>query len=197
MIFTPDSLPSPLTLEALFGRPAPVEMDLGCGKGRFLLAHAAAHPDLNLLGTDIQVGRLQKVRTRAERAGLANIRLLHTDTAYALEYLLPRDSIRTFFLFFPDPWPKRKHHRRRIVQPEFLTLIHRTLERGGILHIATDHESYFEHIHRIVHDDPRFTRADPFEPPADEKTDFEVLFTAKGMKVYRYSLMKKESLSGC
>ncbi len=192
MIFTPDNLPSPLSLESLFGRHAPVEVDLGCGKGRFLLAHAAAHPDINLLGSDIQVGRLQKVRTRAERAGLTHIRLLHTDTNYALEYLLPRNSVRAFYLFFPDPWPKRKHHRRRIVQPEFLTLIHRALQPGGAIHIATDHESYFTHIHSVVHDDPRFTRVDPFEPPAEEKTDFEVLFTAKGFRVYRYSCAKKD-----
>lgn len=187
MIFTPTSLPAPLSLDLLFGRSAPVEVDLGCGKGRFLLAHAAAHPDINFMGTDIQVGRLQKIRKRAESAGRANIRLLHADTAYTLEYLLPRESVSRFYLYFPDPWPKRKHHRRRIVQPAFLTLVHRTLQRHGEFHIATDHEDYFQHIHKLVSVDPRFTRIEPFEPPAGEKTDFEVLFTAKGMKTYRYS----------
>jgi tRNA (guanine-N7-)-methyltransferase len=192
VIFTPDNLPSPPTLDSLFGRSAPVEVDLGCGKGRFLLTHAAAHPDINMLGTDIQVGRLQKVRTRAERAGLTNIRLLHTNTDYALEYLIPRDSIRAFYLFFPDPWPKRKHHHHRLVQPDFLTLIHRTLQRGGALHIATDHESYFTHIQSVVQADARFVRIEPFVPPAEEKTDFEVLFTGKGMLVYRCSCMRKD-----
>jgi tRNA (guanine-N7-)-methyltransferase len=162
-------------------------MDLGCGKGRFLLAHAGAHPDINFIGTDIQVGRLQKIRKRAEAAGRTNIRLLHSDTAYTLEYLLPRESVNRFYLFFPDPWPKRKHHRRRIVQPDFMTLICRTLERHGEFHLATDHEDYFQHIRKIVHGDPRFERIDPFTPPEAEKTDFEVLFTGKGMSTYRYS----------
>ncbi len=191
MIFTPTSLPAPLSLDLLFGRAAPVEVDLGCGKGRFLLAHAAAHPDINFMGTDIQVGRLQKIRKRAESASRTNIRLLHADTAYTLEYLLPRESVSRFYLYFPDPWPKRKHHRRRIVQPAFLNLVHRTLQRHGAFHIATDHEDYFQHIHKLVSVDARFTRIEPFEPPAGEKTDFEVLFTAKGMKTYRYSCRKQ------
>jgi tRNA (guanine-N7-)-methyltransferase len=190
MIYSPNNLPSPIALESLFGRVAPLEVDLGCGKGRFLLAHAAAHPDINFLGTDLQVGRLQKIRTRAETAGLTNIRLLHTDTAYTLEYLLPRLSVRTFYLYFPDPWPKRKHHRRRIVQPDLMELIHRALQPHGEFHIATDHEDYFRHIDAIVRIDPRFERIVPFEPPAQEKTDFEVLFTGKGLKVHRYSMRK-------
>ncbi len=191
MIFTPASLPSPLSLDALFDRSAPVEVDLGCGKGRFLLAHAAAHPDINFMGTDIQVGRLQKIRRRAEAAARPNIRLLHADTAYTLEYLLPRESVRRFYLYFPDPWPKRKHHRRRIVQPSFMALVHRTLEDRGEFHIATDHEDYFRHIHAVVQPDSRFERIDPFEPAEQEKTDFEILFTGKGLKVYRYSCRKK------
>jgi tRNA (guanine-N7-)-methyltransferase len=193
VIFTPDSLPAPLVPAALFGRTAPVEVDLGCGKGRFLLAHAAAHPGIDFMGTDIQVGRLQKIRRRAESAGLTNIRLLHADTAYTLEYLLPRESVSRFYLYFPDPWPKRKHHRRRIVQPAFMALVHRTLQRDGEFHIATDHEDYFRHIHKIVSVDPRFTRIEPFEPSDDEKTDFEVLFTANGMKTYRYSCAKTDA----
>ena len=190
MIFSPNTLPAPVNLTALFGRAAPVEVDLGCGKGRFLIAHAAAQPDLNMLGTDIQCGRLQKIRARAERSGLDQLRLLHTDTDYALEYLLPRESVRTFYLFFPDPWPKRKHHRRRLVQPGFMTLIHRTLEPGGVIHIATDHADYFQHIQRVVLADSRFSSVSPFEPPESEKTDFERLFTAKGAPVFRYSCRK-------
>lgn len=187
MIFTPDKLPTPLDPAALFGQHAPLEVDLGCGKGRFLLAHASAHPDVNFIGTDIQVGRLQKIRKRAEAAGIGNIRLMHTDSVYTLDYLLPRESVSRFYLYFPDPWPKRKHHRRRVVQPEFLTLAHRALHKKGELHIATDHEGYFQHIESVVKGDPRFDVIPPFEPPAEEKTDFEVLFTGKGMKVHRYS----------
>jgi tRNA (guanine-N7-)-methyltransferase len=134
---------------------------------------------------------LQKIRRRAESAGLTNIRLMHSDTAYTLEYLLPRDSIQRFYLYFPDPWPKRKHHRRRMVQPEFMNLVHRTLMPHGDFHIATDHEDYFRHIQAVVKDDPRFERIEAFEPPDEERTDFEVLFTGKGLKVYRYSCRKR------
>ncbi len=191
MIFSPNSLTAPVALDAFFERAAPVEVDLGCGKGRFLLAHASAHPELNMLGTDIQCGRLQKIRSRAERAALTHIRLLHTDTDYALEYLLPRDSVRTFYLFFPDPWPKRKHHRRRLVQPDFLTRVHRALKPGGDIHIATDHADYFQHIRQVVLADSRFASVAPFEPPEAEKTDFERIFTAKGLPVFRYSCRKR------
>lgn len=191
MIFSPHLLPAPLDLARFFGRTAPVEVDLGCGKGRFLLARAVRHPERNWIGTDIQYGRLVKIRSRAEQANLSNLRLLHTETAYALEYLLPPGSVRTFFLFFPDPWPKRKHHRRRLVQAEFFTLIHRALEPGGTLHVATDHAAYFNQIQQAAQADPRFLRASPFVPEATEKTEFETLFSAQGLPIHRYSCQKQ------
>ena len=167
-----------------------MEVDLGCGKGRFLLAHAAAHPDINLLGTDIQVGRLQKVRTRAERAGLANIRLLHTDTDYVLEYLIPRDSIRTFYLFFPDPWPKRRHAKRRMFRDVSAEQFARTLVPDGRLIMKTDVPVSFIRIRRVMRDSHLFDLEEmrvwrgPSPLEDNIPTNFETKYARIGKEVF-------------
>src|SRR5262245_58581700 len=106
----PESYLSVLNLGITFGRPAPLDVDLGCGDGSFLCELAQRNPDRNFLGIDKLAGRVANSCRRA--AALENVRILNVEISYAVRYFLPKGAVETFYLFFPDPWPKRRHHRR-------------------------------------------------------------------------------------
>lgn len=167
----------PVPFAAHFERPdLPLEVDMGCGKGRFLLARAAANPGVNFLGVDRLLGRLRKIERKARRAGLRNVRLLRFDAYYAATYLIPAASVAAYYVFFPDPWPKVRHHRHRLFNEPFMDALHRTLAPGGRMHAATDHMPYFEEIARILLADARFSLEPALLPSDEERTDFERLF---------------------
>ena len=188
---------APLDLPAAFGRaPQRLEVDLGCGKGRFLLARAAAHPQTSFLGLDRQTRRLAKVERKAQRAQLANIRLLYAEAAYAVTHLLPSGSVNAYYIFFPDPWPKRRHHRRRLFDAAFLDALNTTLTPGGCIHLATDHLDYFESIRRLLAGDARFVEREPFVTSDEERTDFELIFLQQNKPIGRCSFAKKRSFFG-
>jgi len=176
---------------ALFGHARPLEVDVGCGKGRFLRARAAAQPGVNFLGVDRMRGRLHKLDRKLVRAGLRNVRLVQLEAAYVVERMLPPGSVRTYYVFFPDPWPKRRHHRRRLFSPAFLDALNRTLEPDGCIHAATDHQEYFAAIRSVLDADPRFEETPPFRPAAEERTDFERLFEGQGKPIGRCSFRKR------
>jgi tRNA (guanine-N7-)-methyltransferase len=169
----PENWLYPVDFVRVFSRDQPVEIDLGCGKGRFLLARAAAHPDINFLGIDRMLRRIRKIDGKAQRRNLANIRLMRIEGYYAVTYLIPADAVQTYYILFPDPWPKKKHHDHRLFNPRFLEALHRTLITGGVVHVATDHLPYFDEIAEILRGDPRFSETDPFVPETEEQTDFE------------------------
>jgi len=186
----PDDWLNPLPLKTYFGRPAaPIEVDVGCGKGRFLLARAAAHPEVNFLGIERRLVRLRKVDRKALRRGLTNIRLLRADAAYVVKYLIPPAAITTYYIFFPDPWPKKRHHRHRIMDPDFVAALYRTLRPGGQVHFATDHLPYFEQVREILQHQRGFEPIPPFQPTQEEKTDFELLFEGR-VTIGRFSVRK-------
>ena len=173
----------PFPFAEFFDTSRRIEIDVGCGKGRFLLAHAAAHPDTQMLGIERQLPRVRKIDKKAQRAGLENVRLLRLEAAYSLDYLIPENSIDRFYVLFPDPWPKRRHHSHRIFQPAFLDTLWKRLKDGGEVQVATDDADYFHDIVKIFKADPRFIPATPFERPPEEQTDFELIFRAKGFTV--------------
>src|SRR5438094_8956947 len=125
-----------LDLVELFGRHAPLHVDLGCGDGSFLCEMAQQFPKRNFLGIERLTKRVEKVRRKAEK--IENVRVLGTDALFAMRYLLPKNSVETFYLLFPDPWPKRRHQQRRIFTCQFLDSIAAALEQHGALRIATD-----------------------------------------------------------
>ena len=198
----PETYVAPLDLLAIFGRVAPLQVDLGCGDGSFLCELAQLHPDKDFLGIDRLVGRVAKACRKA--VALENVRILNVESSYAVGHLLPERSVETFYLLFPDPWPKRRHHRRRIVTPDFLDSIHRALEPRGVLCIATDQLDYFQQIERLVGTDGRFVdcsaapeprrrRVDANASPARTdlpQTKFERRFSALGASIYRLALRK-------
>ncbi len=176
----PDNWLQPIPLEKYFPKAQPVEIDLGCGKGRFLLARAKNHPETNLLGIDRMLRRIRKIDNRLRRRGDENVRLLRMEGFYATTFLIPPGSIRTYYIFHPDPWPKTRHAENRMFNPRFVEALHRTLETGGCVHIATDHLPYFEIINQTMSADARFERVEPFVAIDEEKTDFELWYQDKG-----------------
>ena len=183
-----DALPP----ESCFPIPRPLEIDLGCGRGRFLLAHARLHPQVNFLGIDRSLIRLKKIDRRAAAAGLANVRLIHGEAATILPRL-PAGAVTAYYVFFPDPWPKRRHHPRRLVSPGFIDLVFQTLRPGGIINLCTDHPDYFSAIMTAWKVDRRFAPVAPYVPSDDEETDFGMLFRAQNLPVNRCSFRKSET----
>lgn len=177
---------------AVFGRQAPMELDLGCGRGRFLLARAAANPALNFLGVDRLLIRLRKLDRRAVAAGLSNIRLLRGDAEEAIGTRIPAGAVSTCYVYFPDPWPKRRHHGRRLVSAAFIDALDRILAPAGVIHMATDHAEYFAAMQKVWDADPRFRRIPPYEPTEHEETDFGLIFRAQGLTVGRCSYSRRE-----
>lgn len=186
----PDDWLNPLPLERWFRPGAPLEVDVGCGKGRFLLARAVAHPETDFLGLDRMLGRLHKIDRKLVRRKIANARWLRLDAYYAVTYLLPPESVTTYYIFFPDPWPKKRHHDYRLFNARFLDSLHRTLRPGGRAHFSTDHKPYFDEVVAALEADRRFTAViPPFEPGDDERTDFELMFRSVN-PIGRYSFEK-------
>lgn len=173
----PNNVLDHLRIGDWFAHPdRPLEVDVGCGKGRFLLARARKRPEVNFLGIDRLLGRIRKIERRAAREGMTNIRLLRIDAYYAVTFLLPTGSVSVYTIFFPDPWPKARHHRHRLFNMAFMDAMNRTLTPDGEVHVATDHLPYFEEIEDTLRGDPRFAARPPLIPPVDERTDFELRF---------------------
>ncbi len=169
----------PLPVRDWFAHPGRrLEIDLGCGKGRFLFAHAAKNPETNILGVDRMLRRIRKVDNRARRLDLDNVRLMRVEAYYAVAHLLPPASVDAYHIFFPDPWPKARHEGHRLFNKLFLDALHRTLSPGGIANVATDHQPYFEQLSGIFAGDARFASVEPFVPTEDEQTDFERYYIA-------------------
>lgn len=172
-----------------FNNGNPLEVDIGCGRGRFLLAKARANPETNYLGIDRSLLRLRKIDTKAQAAGLANIRLVHGDAMWCLDCLHP-GSVAAFYLFFPDPWPKRRHHSKRLVSAAFVASVTRTLAPAGIIHLCTDHADYYAFMLKCWDGCTHFTPVTPFLPAADEETDFALIFNSQNLPTYRCSYQK-------
>lgn len=177
-------------LSELFARPAPLVLDLGCGDGGFLLAMAKRHPEENFLGTDRQPSRVEKVARKIGRAGLENARVLELESHYAVRWLLPAESATTVYVMHPDPWPKRNHHPRRLIQAEFMESVHRVLVPGGELCVQTDDKPYFQWMEKVFAACSQFERSDWHAQPDWPQTDFEREYREKGLPIYRARLRK-------
>jgi tRNA (guanine-N7-)-methyltransferase len=184
--FVPASITEPLDFLQLFARAAPVEIDLGCGDGAFLNALARENPQRNYLGIERMLGRARSACGRAANLQLQNVRILRLEAIYALTHLIPSASVFQFHLLFPDPWPKRRHHRRRTVTSQFVAAIHRALAPNRLLHIATDHTEYFSEIKRLAL--PLFEVAHP--DTAFPPSTFGQRLAQSGAQIHRVLLRK-------
>ena len=176
----PTSWLEPCDFGSFYENPEqPLEVDIGSGKGRFLLARSGRFPERNFLGIERQLVRVNRSGRKCERAGRRNVRLLRMEGYYAIRYLMPADRVSTYYFFFPDPWPKDRHHDHRLFNAAFMDALYRSLRVGGCLHVATDHLPYYEEIYALLSADERFDEIDAFDPTEEERTDFELLFLDK------------------
>ncbi len=171
----------------------PLEVDLGCGDGGFLMDLAREFPERDFLGTERLLGRVRSVCKRLTRQGISNARILRLESGYTVEWLLPEASVNRLHLLCPDPWPKVRHHRRRLVQRDFLEAVRRVLVPGGEFLFMTDHEEYFAWARAAVVD---FGQFEPLEWEEDSffypKTDFQRLWESEGKSMWRLRSRKPQ-----
>ena len=140
----------PLDLDALFGRHAPRVIEIGFGNGEALLALAAAQPEHDFLGIEVHEPGIGRVMLGAAELGLRNLRVSRSDAVEVLEQRVAPGSIAEILIFFPDPWPKSRHHKRRLIQPAFAELAASRLQAGGMLRLATDWQNYAEQMLEVL-----------------------------------------------
>ena len=167
-----------------FDLSRPLEIEVGCGKGKFLTARAAANPDCDFLGIERMLDRVRIFDGKCARLGIANAQVLRLEALYTFHYLLPAHHARTVYVFFPDPWPKKKHHSHRLFGPLFRNALWKRLTTGGKLEFATDHKEYFEEVCAGFAEDPRFERVEPMARPKEVWTEFETMFREQGLPIY-------------
>lgn len=142
--------PEPIDLPQLFGHEAPTVLEIGFGMGASLVAMASSNPQQNFLGIEVHAPGVGACLSAAEEAGVNNLRVMCHDAVEVLEKMIPDHSLRMVQLFFPDPWHKARHNKRRIVQGPFAELVMRKLKLGGVFHMATDWEQYAEHMLEVM-----------------------------------------------
>jgi tRNA (guanine-N7-)-methyltransferase len=144
----------PVNWQELFERAAPLVVEIGFGNGLFLIEQGRRQPDANLVGIELSWGRVQHLARRLDKTGLVHMRLIHGEAQVALQHLFASNSIHEIFINFPDPWPKKRHHGRRLIQPGLIALLHDRLTAGGQVTMATDHADYAAWIATILEHQP-------------------------------------------
>jgi len=181
----------PLSWPDLFGRDAPTDVEIGSGKGKFLNELAAARPDRNVLAVERSAKYHRLCCDRAARRGLRNVRVVRTTGEDLLFRLLPDESVFTFFVLFPDPWPKKRHHKRRFFKSENVAAMARALLPGGRLLVKSDHDYYAEVIGGVLAGARGFAAIDPGEAFADlPSTGFEEKYLSAGRTIHTFALEK-------
>ena len=177
-----------LSFDSLFGRSAPIVLEIGFGNGETLVEQAAMSPDRDFLGIEVHEPGIGHCMLKAGEAGITNLRVINHDAIEVLRHQVPLESLSRLNLYFPDPWPKKRHHKRRIVAAGFLELVADRLSDAGTLNIATDWANYAEHIDEILSRSDRFTctqrREHDGEQPLDRpQTKFERRGLRKGHRI--------------
>jgi tRNA (guanine-N7-)-methyltransferase len=152
---------TPLDTQAWFGRDAPLVLEIGCGRGTSTLAMAQAEPDIDVIAVEIYRRGLAQLLCAIDSAQVDNIRLIRGNGIDVLKDLITPESLIGVRVYFPDPWPKARHHKRRLLQPATVSLIADRLLPGGVLHAATDHPGYAEQVAEIGDAESRLVRVDP------------------------------------
>lgn len=189
-IYELESLVQPLDLSRIFLSAEPLEVELGSGDGSFLVKYASSHPEHNFLGIERLLGRLNKIDRKIRRVGLTNVCVLRIESGYFLRYLLPAKAAAALHVYFPDPWPKRRHRHHRLVNEQFPSLAHTVLEAHGRIYLRTDDLDYFEQMQRVFSSSPLFKAVPTAAELEATPTDFERDFQAKGVTILRAAFEK-------
>jgi tRNA (guanine-N7-)-methyltransferase len=186
--------PERLDLDRAFGRAAPKVLEIGFGMGETTAEIAAAHPATDYLGIEVHSPGVGSLLNRIEALGLGNVRVIQHDAVEVLEHIIAPDALDGVHLFFPDPWPKKRHHKRRLVQAPFVRLLAARMKRGAYLHAATDWEDYAHQILAVLAAEPALENtAAAFAPrPASRpETKFERRGVGLGHRVWDLVFRKR------
>ncbi|MCF7668372.1 MAG: tRNA (guanosine(46)-N7)-methyltransferase TrmB [Verrucomicrobia bacterium] len=187
ILVRPESYVEQMDTNALFLKRQPLEVELGSGDGSFLVEYARMHPERNFIGVERLLGRIKKLDKKGRRAGLTNLKAISIEAGYFIQYLLPCAVVSTLHVYFPDPWPKKKHRNRRLISAGFPGLAKRVLAPGGICYFRTDSEDYSEQISLVFSESPDFKRTETPWELADIQTDFEKEFRSEGKNVHYHA----------
>ena len=173
---------APLDFDAVFGRRAPRILEIGFGMGETTAAIAAAHPEQDYIGIEVHTPGVGSLLKQIGEMGLANVRVIQHDAVEVLTHMIPPGSLDGAHVFFPDPWPKKRHHKRRLLQPPLVALLASRLAAGGYVHVATDWEEYAEQVLAVMRGEPLLENtADGFAPrPASRP---ETRFESRGLRL--------------
>ena len=169
----------------LFPQSQPLEIELGSGDGSFLVAYAKLHPEKNFIGVERLLGRIRKTDRKGRRAELTNLRGVRIESTYFLEYLLPAHAAAAIHVYFPDPWPKRKHRRHRLINERFTELARLALAPGGVVYLRTDDADYFAQMTMVFAASPHFRAVETPAELSAVTTDFERGFNTQGIATNR------------
>ena len=193
---TADTLPRPIDFTALYGNANPVELEIGSGKGTFLTEQAKARPDVNFFGIEWANWFWKYASDRLRRSGCTNARTVRAEALFFLREHVADASLSVLHVYFPDPWPKARHHKRRLVQPPFLEQALRVLTPGGRLQVVTDHQDYFEtNIDPLVKASPlvvaEYNRPGSAGDGEFVGTNFERKYRREGRPFYAVAAVKQ------
>jgi len=172
----------PLDARAVFGRSAPFYLEIGSGMGETSVAIAKAHPDNDYIAVEVHLPGVGSLLKSIDEEGLGNLRVIRHDAVDVLEKMIPDETLAGLHVFFPDPWPKKRHNKRRLIQPPLVALASRKLALGGYLHLATDWEPYSEHMLEVLGAEPLLenTAVDYSPRPAYRP---QTKFEARGLRL--------------
>ncbi len=195
LIFELPSILERLDLARLFPERQPLEIELGSGDGSFLVDLAISLPNHNFIGVERLLGRIRKLDRKGRRAGLKNLRGVRIESWYFLRYLLPAGSALALHIYFPDPWPKRRHRRHRLINESFPEVAYQSLTPGGKIFLRTDDADYFDQMRSVFGASPLFRTIETPSDLAAMKTDFEKEFHTRGIQTLCASYQRKDETS--
>jgi len=189
-----ENLPKPIVWKDLYGNDNPVELEIGMGKGTFLTDQAKARPEVNFFGIEWANWYFCYASDRLRRNGCTNARTVRADAVFFLKEFVPDESLSVLHIYFPDPWPKARHNKRRTIQPSFVPTIMRVLKPGGQLRVVTDHKDYYEQIEATIKGSP--LRVIEYNKPGSAGegetvgTNFERKYQREGRPFYAIAAQK-------
>ncbi len=190
IIYDLPAIPKIICLRELFGNDRPIELEIGTGKGGFLLQQARAHEDRNYLGIEWANKYFKLAADRMARWGIGNVRIIRCDAKVFVQRYLAASSVSALHVHHPDPWPKKRHHRRRLFDEAFVEAAAKALADGGVMDVQTDHAEYFEQIQSVLRAQPELeetllARQNQGESDAVIATNFQIKYEREGREIYR------------
>lgn len=192
LIYEPASIIERLAVHEMFPLKQPLEVELGSGDGSFAVNFATGRRGINIVAVERLLGRLRKIDRKGRRAGLTNLRCVRIEASYFLEFLTPEASVSALHVYFPDPWPKRKHRRHRLINEHFTKIARNALAPGGIVFLRTDDADYFAQMREVFGAAASFEEISTPDSLAALVTDFERAFNSKGIPTLRAAYRRKD-----